>query len=99
MGGSRVIGEKALARMLHMETPAGLPDWLTGQGLGWASSKLVGRECPNHWGGDPGVFTAAYLDPGRGSGVAVFTNMTATAESKTAVKEIASRLLDEVART
>ena len=98
-GGSRVIGGKALAQMLDMETPAGLPNWLTGQGLGWASSKLDGRECPNHWGGDPGAFTAVYLDPGRGSGVAVFTNMTATAQSKTAVKDIAARLLDEVART
>lgn len=94
MGGSRLIGERALAQMLHMETPAGLPAWLTGQGLGWASSKLNGRECPNHWGGDPGVFTAVYLDPRQASGVAVFTNMTATAESKTAVKDIASHLLD-----
>ncbi len=93
-GGSRLIGERALAQMLHMETPAGLPAWLTGQGLGWASSKLNGRECPNHWGGDPGVFTAVYLDTPRGSGVAVFTNMTATSESKTAVKAIASHLLD-----
>lgn len=97
-GVSRMIGEKALAQMLHMETPAGLPSWLTGQGLGWASAKLDGRECPNHWGGDPGVFTAVYLDPERRGGVAVFTNVTATARSKTAVKGIASRLLDEVAR-
>lgn len=98
-GGTRVIGEKTLAQMLHMETPAGLPDWLTGQGLGWASSRLNGCECPNHWGGDPGVFTAVYLDPERRSGVAVFTNVTATAESKAAVKGIAARLLDEVAHT
>jgi CubicO group peptidase (beta-lactamase class C family) len=99
MGGSRLIGENVLAQMLHMEKPAGLPTWLTGQGIGWASSRLNGRDCPNHWGGDPGVFSAVYLDPERGSGVAVFTNMTATAESKSAVKDIASHLLDEVART
>lgn len=99
LGSTRIIGAKAQAQMLHMEKPSGLPDWLTGQGFGWASSKLDGRECANHWGGDPGVFTAAYLDPGRRAGVAVFTNVTSTAESKTAVKGIASRLLDDVART
>jgi hypothetical protein len=34
-----------------------------------------------HWGGDPGVFTAAYLDPTTHEG-GIFTNLTATERSK-----------------
>ena len=91
--GVQLIDAQAMSQMLAMQTPAGLPDWLTGQGLGWAASKLDGVLRPNHWGGDPGVFTAVYLDPSSRSGVAIFTNATASTESKAAVKRIASRLL------
>ena len=91
--GVQLIDAQAMSQMLAMQTPAGLPDWLTGQGLGWAASKLDGVVRPNHWGGDPGVFTAVYLDPSSRSGVAIFTNATASTESKAAVKRIASRLL------
>jgi CubicO group peptidase (beta-lactamase class C family) len=76
-----------------MQKPAGLPDWLTGQGLGWMASRLNGTVTPNHWGGDPGVFTAVYIAPQMRTGVALFANATATTESKTAMKNIASRLL------
>ncbi|MDP3747326.1 MAG: serine hydrolase domain-containing protein [Phenylobacterium sp.] len=91
--GTRIVSEQGMAQMLDMKTPPGLPDWLTGQGLGWMESKLGDGVKANHWGGDPGVFTAAYLDPASRSGVAILTNMTASAESKAAVKRIAARLL------
>ena len=74
--------------MLAMTQPAGLPDWLTGQGLGWQQSRLGGAPLPNHWGGDPGVFTVAYLDPRRQAAAVVLTNSTATAASKIAVQAI-----------
>lgn len=90
--GVQIIDAQALAQMLAMQTSPGLPDWLTGQGLGWVAAKLDGVERPNHWGGDPGVFTAVYIDPTSRSGVAIFTNVTASAASKAAVKSIASRL-------
>ncbi|MEO8673335.1 MAG: serine hydrolase domain-containing protein [Tahibacter sp.] len=90
--GVQIIDAHALAQMLAMETPPGLPDWLAGQGLGWGASKLDGVVTPNHWGGDPGVFTAVYIDPASRSGVAIFTNATASTESKAAVKSIASHL-------
>ncbi len=92
-GGTRLLEAASMAQMLTMQKPAGLPDWLTGQGLGWAASRLDGADRPNHWGGDPGVFTAVYLDPASRSGVAIFTNLTATDKSKTAVKAIAARVL------
>jgi CubicO group peptidase (beta-lactamase class C family) len=91
-GGISVLGASAMAQMLKMQRPAGLPAWLSGQGLGWMESPLGGRAMPNHWGGDPGVFTAAYLNPATRSGVAVFTNVSASAENKIAVKNIANRL-------
>ncbi|WP_332851983.1 serine hydrolase domain-containing protein [Duganella sp. S19_KUP01_CR8] len=91
-GGVNVLGASAMAQMLEMQTPAGLPTWLSGQGLGWMESPLGGQAMPNHWGGDPGVFTAVYLNPVTRSGVAVFTNVSASAENKTAVKNIANRL-------
>jgi CubicO group peptidase (beta-lactamase class C family) len=92
-GGIEVLGSASMAQMLDMQTPPGLPAWLSGQGLGWMASTLDGQSRPNHWGGDPGVFTAVYLAPSIRSGVAIFTNVSASAENKTAVKNIASRLL------
>src|SRR5471032_634225 len=92
-GGIGVLGGDAMAQMLDMQTPAGLPTWLNGQGLGWMASTLGGQTRPNHWGGDPGVFTAAYLAPATRSGVAIFTNVSVSAENRIAVKNIASRLL------
>lgn len=91
-GSVKVLGASAMAQMLAMQTPAGLPAWLSGQGLGWMESPLNGQPMPNHWGGDPGVFTAVYLNPLTRSGVAVFTNVSASAENRNAVKNIANRL-------
>jgi CubicO group peptidase (beta-lactamase class C family) len=89
--GARIIGAPALAQMLDMRTPPELPSWLTGQGLGWMAATLDGAVRLEHWGGDPGVFTAAYIDPASRRGVVVFTNATVSAEAKTAVKNIAGR--------
>lgn len=91
-GGIRVLGSAAMAQMFDMQAPPGLPAWLSGQGLGWMASPLGGQSRPNHWGGDPGVFTAVYVDPSVRSGVAIFTNVSASAENRIAVKNIAYRL-------
>jgi len=92
-----LLGTAAMAQMLDMRAPASLPEWLSGQGLGWMASPLAGQVRPNHWGGDPGVFTAVYLAPVTRSGVAIFTNTGASAESRTALKNIADRLLQAAA--
>jgi CubicO group peptidase (beta-lactamase class C family) len=92
-GTVQVLGAAMMTQMLESRSPAGLPAWLSGQGLGWMVSPLAGVSRPNHWGGDPGVFTAVYLDPATRSGVAVFTNASASAASRVAVKNIADRLL------
>lgn len=91
--GGRVLSPSRQAQMLEMTRPAGLPGWLTGQGLGWQASKLAGGARPNHWGGDPGVFTVAYLDPETRSAAVVLTNLTVSAAGKDAVQAIAARLL------
>jgi CubicO group peptidase (beta-lactamase class C family) len=91
--GSLIVKPQTMAQMLDMQTPPGLPDWLTGQGLGWMASPLNGISTPNHWGGDPGVFTAVYIDPAKRAGVALFANTTTSKESKAAIKSIASRIL------
>lgn len=91
--GTRILGAASVAQMLEMRRPAGLPEWLTGQGLGWQASTLSDGPRINHWGGDPGVFTVAYLDPASRSGVAIFTNLSLSTESKNAVKAIADRML------
>ena len=92
-GGIQVLGAGAMAQMLEMRKPAGLPAWLSGQGLGWMESTLGGQARPNHWGGDPGVFTAVYLAPATRSGVAIFTNVSVSTDNRTAIKNIADRLL------
>ena len=98
-GGVRVLSSKAAAEMLTLQAPAGLPDWLTGQGLGWQQSLLDGAPRINHWGGDPGVFTMAYVAPEHRSAVVLLSNVSATAESRAALKAIAAWALDGLANT
>ena len=93
-----VLSPAANAEMLRMERPEGLPDWLTGQGLGWQESLLDGLPTINHWGGDPGVFTMAYLDPASRSAAVVLSNLSATPESRIALKAIASEGLHRLRR-
>lgn len=90
---ARLSSAAVTAEMLRMQKPPGLPDWLTGQGLGWQQSLLDGVPRINHWGGDPGVFTMAYLDPARRTAIVVLSNLSATSESRTALKAIAARML------
>ena len=92
-GAARILSTASQAQMLDMKAPVGLPAWLTGQGLGWQASKLDGVERPNHWGGDPGVFAAAYLDPASRTATVVLTNLSVTDDSRAALKAIAARLL------
>ena len=92
-GGAPTLSPEIQAQMLAMSRPKGLPTWLTGQGLGWQESLLDERPVANHWGGDPGVFTAAYVDARSRRGAVVLTNVTASDAAKAAVKAIAERLL------
>ena len=96
---ARMLGKASMSQMLDMATPRGLPPWLTGQGLGWAESADGSTRHINHWGGDPGVFTAAYLDPASRTGIAIFSNATASNASKTAIKTIARHLLTAAGST
>lgn len=89
----RLLSEAGTVEMLGMHKPPGLPDWLTGQGLGWQQSLLDGVPRINHWGGDPGVFTMAYLEPARRTAIVILSNMSVTPESRTALKAIAARML------
>lgn len=93
LGEARILSEAGLEAMMASTTPPGLPAWLTGQGLGWQRSKLDGIDLVEHWGGDPGVCNAAYLDPARRTAVAVFTNASASRDVMTAVKAVAGRLM------
>ena len=92
-GGAPILAQDLQSEMLTMTRPAGLPSWLSGQGLGWQESPLNGAPLINHWGGDPGVFSVAYLDPRNHTAAVILTNTNATDASKTAVKAIAARLL------
>ncbi|SNS60174.1 CubicO group peptidase, beta-lactamase class C family [Sphingopyxis indica] len=94
VGPARMLNASSMAEMLAMHAPPGLPTWLSGQGVDWMESAEGGARHVNHWGGDPGVFTAAYLDPASTTGIAIFTNISATAASKGAIKAITRRLLD-----
>lgn len=92
-GDARVMTGARLEEMMVSTKPPGLPVWSTGQGMGWQRSKLDGVDLVEHWGGDPGVCNAAYLDPARRTAVAVFTNASGTREVMTAVKAVAGRLM------
>ena len=91
-GSRRMLAEPSMDEMLHMQKPPGLPVWLTGQGLGWMESEGEGAPRINHWGGDPGVFTAVYVDPATTTGIAILSSGSATASSKAAIKAIARKL-------
>jgi CubicO group peptidase (beta-lactamase class C family) len=92
--GLRILDASSMADMLDMKQPTGLPTWITGQGLAWQEAKLGATNKANHWGGSIGIFTAAYLDPQRRTGVAILTNATATQKSKDAIRAIAQHILD-----
>ncbi|ATQ43035.1 serine hydrolase domain-containing protein [Caulobacter mirabilis] len=92
--GVRILGAETMAEMRRPAKPPSLPTWLSGQALGWMESPLAGRPLLNHWGGDPGVFTAAYVDPASRLGVAIFTNLSAVDPARAAIKAIAARLLE-----
>ncbi|MBH1997649.1 MAG: beta-lactamase family protein [Sphingomonadaceae bacterium] len=94
-GATRILTAANQAEMLTMRAPSGLPSWVSGQGLGWMESGGPNQRRINHWGGDPGVFTAVYLNPASKTGVAIFTNASATSASKAAIKAIAEKLLFE----
>jgi CubicO group peptidase (beta-lactamase class C family) len=91
---SRILLATSSADMLKLDTLAGLPNWLTGQGLGWASSNLGGKSLPNHWGGDPGVFTAVYLDPEHKSAVTILMNTSVSPEVREALYKITLQAFD-----
>lgn len=82
--------------MFENRSVPGLAPWLTGQGLGWQFARLAERELPNHWGGDPGVITAAYYDPDTRACVAVLATGAATREARDAIKTIARTALEAV---
>jgi CubicO group peptidase (beta-lactamase class C family) len=92
----RLLSPASNAEMLSMRQPAGLANWLTGQGLGWQQSLLDGVPRINHWGGDPGVFTMAYLEPDRRAGVVLLSNLSGTPQSRDALKAIAVQALHSV---
>ncbi|WP_395397003.1 serine hydrolase domain-containing protein [Novosphingobium sp. BL-8A] len=93
-GHVRLLEVGSNVEMLTIRKPAGLPDWLTGQGLAWQESMLGGVPRINHWGGDPGVFTMAYVDPDRRTGVVLLSNLSATPKSREALKAIATKAFD-----
>ncbi|MDE1148125.1 MAG: serine hydrolase [Azospirillaceae bacterium] len=97
-GGVRLLQSSTMAAMLARQPVAGLPGWLTGQGLGWMMGPLDGVDRWEHWGGSEGIFTVAYLDPERRQGVTILTNATATDPIKAAVKQVAALLLREGVR-
>lgn len=91
-GDVRILGQNAMARMLTPVAPGGLAPWLSGQGLGWQRSAVDGVQLFNHAGGDPGVFTFAFVEPATRASLAVLTNVSTTSESMKAVKAIAGRV-------
>lgn len=90
--GVRILSAEAMGQMLTVVVPAGLPGWLSGQGLGWQRSLIDGVQLFNHAGGDPGVFTYVFLDPVTCTSLAVLMNVTTTSEGMKAVKAIAGRV-------
>lgn len=95
--GVRLLSESSMAAMLKMHTPKGLPEWLSGQGLGWQQSLLNGVPRVNHWGGDPGVFTMAYLAPERRCGIVLLSNLSPTPDARAAMKALATGALERFA--
>lgn len=92
---SAPMDQYTASQMLERHTLPGLAPWLAGQGLGWQFSMLGGRTLPNHWGGDPGVITAAYLDPDRQTAVTVLATGSATAAAREAIKAIALHMFGQ----
>lgn len=92
---SAPMGQFSASQMLEQQALPGLAPWLTGQGLGWQFSILGQRMLPNHWGGDPGVITAAYFDPDQQSAVTVLATGSPTGAARDAIKAIAQHMFGQ----
>lgn len=90
--GKRILRDETMAQVLTPIVPEGLAPWLSGQALGWQRSMIDGLQLFNHAGGDPGVFTFVFLDPGTCTGMAILTNASTTSAGMMAVKAIAGRI-------
>ncbi|PHR56289.1 MAG: serine hydrolase [Robiginitomaculum sp.] len=92
--GARILSKKSCEMMMVMEDIHGIPPYLTGQGLAWSAAVIKETAIPSHWGGDPGVYTAAYADPIRKTAVVVLMNRSATAQSRDILRGIVTKLFD-----
>lgn len=92
---SAPMGQFSTLQILEQQVLPGLAPWLTGQGLGWQYSLLGNRALPNHWGGDPGVITTAYLDPDQECAVTVLATGSPSAAARDAIMAIALHMFGQ----
>lgn len=91
-GDFRMVSDKSMQKILATPELEEIPTWLSGQGLGWMFSSIDGKPYPSHYGGDPGVFTATYVDLENRSGVIIMMNVYADAPRRELVRDITRRL-------
>ena len=91
---NKLLKHQSILSMLAMATFDGLPPWNPGQGLGWGQSMLDGKPIISHWGGDPGVFTAVYIDPKSTAAVTILMNTSANKDTMSSLKTVAIALFD-----
>jgi CubicO group peptidase (beta-lactamase class C family) len=78
LGSTGSAGDDVLARgtLREMQRPQILePDWRTGYGLPWRSTRSGDRVYVNHGGGLPGHRTTVHFDPAHGVGFILLTNL------------------------
>lgn len=89
----RILTSRSAHAMLEMKKINGLPPYLNAHGLAWSASKIEDTYIPSHWGGDPGVFTAAYADSKSKTAVVILMNNTATQENRNSLRKIVAKLV------
>ncbi|MGB1262014.1 MAG: serine hydrolase domain-containing protein [Cognaticolwellia sp.] len=91
-----ILKPEAVLEMLNTKAIEGLPAWSPRQGLGWGETMLNGQSTISHWGGDPGVFTATYINPKTTTAVTILMNTSANKDTIGSLKAIASALFNMV---
>jgi CubicO group peptidase (beta-lactamase class C family) len=93
-----ISSQKVLQEMFAERSMSGIPDHLESQLVAWNSYNYKKRSYLSHWGGNIGVYTAAYVAPETGLALVILTNRNAERPQINMLKELSKKIYDVVER-
>ncbi|WP_444941449.1 serine hydrolase domain-containing protein [Microbulbifer sp. ZKSA004] len=94
--GKAISSDRVLQEVFSERSIRGIPDHLENQFVAWNSYNYKGRSYLSHFGGNIGVFTAAYVAPETGLALVILTNRNAERPQINMFQEISRKVYDAV---